>query len=56
MKKPLVLQLNSTCIEPGCDRDAKDGHVIYRTSSKGQTFEGKCSRHYPWVAHSDEEK
>lgn len=42
----LVLQLNSRCIQPGCIRDAKDGHVIYRTSPKGTPFEGKCGSHF----------
>ena len=34
------------CIEPGCTKHPKDGWAIYRTSPKGEDFEGKCEEHF----------
>lgn len=34
------------CSTEGCYRTAFDGG-IYRTSPKGEPFEGKCAEHYP---------
>lgn len=35
-----------TCAEEGCSKGAATGNAIYRTSPKGQPFEGKCLDHY----------
>ena len=37
------------CATAGCDRAARDGWAIYRTSPKGQPFAGKCEEHFPGV-------
>ncbi len=36
------------CREPGCGRGPgnKTGHGLYRTSPKGEPFEGACRDHY----------
>jgi len=34
------------CKEPSCERGRATGHPIYRTSEKGQPFEGACAEHY----------
>ena len=37
------------CIELGCSRGKESGHALYRTSAKGEFFEGKCELHYEGV-------
>ncbi len=34
------------CREPGCDHGTGTGHALYRTSPKGEPFEGACRDHY----------
>jgi hypothetical protein len=34
------------CTEPGCDKGRSSGHVLYRTSPKGELFEGRCAEHF----------
>lgn len=34
-----------TCSEPGCIRGRATGHALFRTSPKGELFEGKCRDH-----------
>lgn len=44
--------MNLVCSEPGCERNANPDSppelhdVIWRTSPKGDPFEGMCSVHY----------
>jgi hypothetical protein len=35
-----------TCTEPGCRRGRTSGHALYRTSPKGELFEGRCEEHF----------
>lgn len=35
------------CCVPGCSKNANDGYAIYRTSPKGEPFEGMCGEHRP---------
>lgn len=39
-----------TCKEKGCERSIANGDAIYRTSPKGELFEGKCEEHYGGVS------
>jgi hypothetical protein len=34
-------------MEPGCTKGRDTGHALYRTSPKGELFEGKCAEHAP---------
>lgn len=34
------------CTEPECERGRASGHALYRTSPKGELFEGRCAEHY----------
>jgi hypothetical protein len=34
------------CDEPGCHNGIETGHALYRTSPKGEDWEGKCEEHF----------
>ncbi len=34
------------CREEGCGKGPDTGHGLYRTSPKGELFEGACEGHY----------
>jgi hypothetical protein len=34
------------CREQGCGRGPATGHALYRTSPKGDNFEGACDEHF----------
>lgn len=42
-----VTRSTYVCVEPGCTRGRDSGHALYRTSAKGELFEGKCEEHFP---------
>lgn len=37
---------SSVCVEVGCSRGIATGFALYRTSPKGEMFEGKCEEHF----------
>lgn len=37
------------CSEDGCERHPRDGHVILRSSQKGEPFRGQCQEHHQVV-------
>lgn len=35
-----------TCAKDGCERGVRSGHALYRTSPKGELFQGRCEEHF----------